>query len=128
VPLTDDGVTAFKAMARNDAWGHFARSTMHRDFRAACARLPELAAVADTLTPYDLRHSFGTEMYRSSGDIRATQILMDHSTPALTHRYTLAAIDPRVAAAVAGFGGRKVATPDAIPQKPKGKRQKQPAF
>ena len=38
-------------------------------------------------------------MYRRSGDIRATQILMDHSTPLLTRRYTVAAVDPRLAKA-----------------------------
>jgi integrase len=104
VPLTAEGVKAVKAMIRTDAWGPFSRSSLHRDFRAACAKVPALQALAKTLTPYDLRHSFGTEVYRSSGDIRATQILMDHSTPTLTHRYTLAAINPRVAEAVAKFG------------------------
>jgi integrase len=104
VPLTPDGVRAFKAMARNEAWGTFSRSSLHKAFRRACHKLPALKASADQLTPYDLRHSFGTEVYRSSGDIRATQILMDHSTPTLTHRYTLAAVDPRVAAAVKAFG------------------------
>ncbi len=128
VPLTDDGVRAFKAMARNDAWGHFARSSVHRDFRAACRRVPELVASADQLTPYDLRHSFGTELYRSSGDIRATQILMDHSSPTLTHRYTLAAVDPRVAAAVLGFGRRNDPAPDPVSPKGQKKRQKEPAF
>jgi hypothetical protein len=43
-----------------------------------------------------------------SGDIRATQILMDHSSPTLTHRYTVAAIDPRVRVALEKFGEAKV--------------------
>lgn len=99
VPLTVDGVRAFKLMAKTQAWGSFSKSTLRVVFRRACKR----ALKREDFTPYDLRHSFGTEIYRSSGDIRATQILMAHSTPQLTHRYTLAAVDPRVAAAVQGF-------------------------
>lgn len=96
VPLTSDGVMAFQMMAREDAWGKFSRATLRNVFRRACKR----ALGRDDFTPYDLRHSFGTEMYRVSGDIRATQVLMDHSTPQLTHRYTLGAVDPRVATAI----------------------------
>jgi integrase/recombinase XerD len=104
LPLIPKAIEAFKAMARNDAWGRFARSTLHRDFRAACRRVPALKPIADRLMPYDLRHSFGTEVYRSSGDIRAAQTALDHSTSKLTERYTLAAVDERLAAALAAFG------------------------
>jgi integrase len=97
VPLTPDGVRAFQMMAREEAWGKFSRATLRNMFRRACKR----ALGRDDFTPTDLRHSYGTEMYRVSGDIRATQVLMGHSTPQLTHRYTLAAVDPRVAAAIA---------------------------
>lgn len=107
LPLTPDGAKAFKAMTRTDAWGPFSRSSLRKAFRTACRKVPELAPLADALTPYDLRHSFGTEVYRSSGDIRATQVLMGHSKAELTHRYTLAAVDPRVAAALKGFGKRR---------------------
>lgn len=105
VPLTDDGVKAFRLMKKLKAWGPFSRATLRIVFRRACKR----ALKNEDFTPYDLRHSFGTEMYRASGDMRATQILMGHSTPQLTHRYTLAAVDPRVAAAVKRFRGAKVA-------------------
>lgn len=104
LPLTADGVRAFKAMQRTDAWGTFSRSSLRKVFRAACRKVPALAPIADRLTPYDLRHSFGTEVYRISGDMRATQVLMGHSSPTLTHRYTLAAVDPRLTEALKGFG------------------------
>ncbi len=104
VPLTPLGIRAFRAMKRTDAWGNFSRSSLRKLFRAACAKVPALKAIADRLTPYDLRHSFGTEVYRSSGDIRATQVLMGHSTPSLTHRYTLAAVDSRLTDALRHFG------------------------
>ncbi len=100
VPLTPAGVRALKAMKKHDCWGPFSRSSLHKRFREACKK----ALGRTDVTPYDLRHSFGTEVYRRSGDIRATQVLMGHSTPTLTHRYTLAAVDPRVLAALKGFG------------------------
>ncbi len=100
VPLTRDGIRAFRLMQHEDAWGVFSRSTLRTVFRRACKR----ALGNMDFTPYDLRHSFGTELYRASGDIRATQILMGHSSPTLTHRYTLAAVDPRVRDAVKRFG------------------------
>lgn len=107
MPLTKDGVRAMKAMARTDAWGAFSRSTLRKLFQAACAAVPALKARAATLTPYDLRHSFGTEVYRASGDIRATQVLMGHSSPTLTHRYTLGAVEGRITAALKGFGRKR---------------------
>lgn len=107
MPLTKNGIAAMKAMARTAAWGTFSRSTLRKLFQAACAEVPALAQIANTLTPYDLRHSFGTEVYRASGDIRATQVLMGHSTPTLTHRYTLGAVEGRIAAALKGFGRKR---------------------
>lgn len=99
-PLSAEGIDAFKMMIREDAFGTITNTVLRRAFRRACK-----AAIGRTdLTPYDLRHSFGTEVYRSSGDIRATQVLMGHSTPQLTHRYTLAAVDPRVKDALEKFG------------------------
>jgi integrase len=99
-PLTRDGVRAFQMMRREDAWGPFSHATLRVVFKRACKH----ALGRDNFTPYDLRHSFGTELYRASGDIRATQVLMGHSTPQLTHRYTLAAVDPRLLAALKTFG------------------------
>lgn len=96
VPLTAKGLAAMRLMARYEAWGGFSREPLKRALRRACQRALGHARI----TPYDLRHFFGSEMYRRSGDIRATQILLDHSTPTLTHRYTLAAVDPRVQKAV----------------------------
>jgi integrase len=104
LPITPDGDKALRAMHRNDAWGSFSNSTLRREFRAACRKVKALAQLADTLTPYVLRHSFGTEVYRVSGDIRATQELMQHSTPMLTNRYTLGAVQTRAKSALAKFG------------------------
>lgn len=101
VPLTDDGVAAFKMMRREDGFGAISRKTLRTALRRAALKV----LGKEAFTPYDLRHSFGTEIYRRSGDIRATQVLLDHSTPTLTHRYTGAAVDPRVAAALKKWKG-----------------------
>lgn len=106
-PLTPEAVKAFKAMARTEAWGKFSRGTMRRHFREACRQVPALKPFADRLTPYDLRHSFGTETYRVSGDRKATSDLMGHSTERMTRRYVLAAEAERMRVALTGFGRKK---------------------
>lgn len=42
---------------------------------------------------HQLRHAYGTEVYRRSGDLRMTQELMGHSSPATTAGYTAWAQD-----------------------------------
>lgn len=94
--LTPHGIRAFQTMAKTKAWGPFDRWAFRKAIRKACTS----AKIDPPLRPYDLRHFFGTELYRRSGDVRAVQILMGHSTPTLTHRYTLGAVEPRVEAAL----------------------------
>ena len=98
VPLTPDGVRAFTMMGTSKAWGRFERWELRRFFLRACERLGLTG-----LKPYDLRHSFASEVYRRSGDIRATQILLDHSSQTLTHRYTVGATETRVQSAIRKF-------------------------
>ena len=52
------------------------------------------------VTPYQLRHTFGTLVAGISADDRAVQTLMQHSDIRQTHRYTQATADPRAAAAL----------------------------
>lgn len=101
VPLSPEAVTAFKAFIRNDAFGSFNRKDMWKTFRRACDKVDPVKLAG--VRPYDLRHSFGTQVYAASGDIRATQILMGHSKPEMTHRYTLGAVDEQVGKALAAF-------------------------
>ena len=56
-------------------------------------------------TPHSTRHRFASQVYQSSLDLRLTQELMGHASPATTSIY--AAADMRKAAAV--VGGLKVA-------------------
>lgn len=100
-PLVPKAVEAFRLMASAKAWGRFTHTPLRKAFRRACTTA---GLVAGRLTPYDLRHSFGTEVYRRSGDIRATAALMGHSTLQMTQRYTLAAVDERALSALKDFG------------------------
>jgi len=60
----------------------------------------ELATLPPKSKPYDLRHSFGSELYRQTGDIRAVSELLQHATLETTKRYTKGAVSERVAAAI----------------------------
>lgn len=100
VPLIPEAVRALKLMAKEDAWGPFSNAMLRLALRRAMATVHP--ALAETISPYDLRHSFGTEVYRRSGDIRATQLLLDTTQV----RYMLAAEAGRVQAAVTSWSVR----------------------
>ena len=72
--------------------------------------------------PYDLRHSYGTAMYRLTGDEHAVQQLLGHAKIEMTHRYTLGGVDARLRAAVAAFDGAKV--PTAVSPRKKSKKRR----
>ena len=102
-PLSREAVAAFKLFAQMEAWGRFSVSTLRIRFRAACVR-----AGVPPVTPYVLRHSYGTELLRLTGDLHATQALMGHSDPRQTQRYASGASDARLTAAIAALDGAKV--------------------
>src|SRR3990167_7713834 len=70
--LTAKGIQAFRLMEKHKAWGPFDRFNFRKQILAAC----KTAKIQPPIRPYDLRHFFGTELYRRSGDIRAVQLLM----------------------------------------------------
>ena len=41
---------------------------------------------------YDLRHSFGTELFRVTGNLALVAEMLDHSSLAMTKRYALGAV------------------------------------
>ena len=67
--------------------------------------------VPDHCRPYDVRHSFLTDVLRKTGDMRATQELAQHRDIKTTERYTKGAVPERVAQAIAKM--RAVWFPDA---------------
>ncbi len=53
----------------------------------------------DTLRPYDLRHSYLTEVYLATGDLGAVQAIGGHRQQRTVQRYTGAAVNPLALAA-----------------------------
>ena len=53
---------------------------------------------------YDLRHSYATEMYRRTGDPKATaEMLMHAPSSRMMDRYTIAGVEPRLKLAAGAF-------------------------
>ena len=87
-----------------DAWrGGIARAKAKAQAAGAKAWIEALKHLPPNCKPYDLRHSFGTEVYRRTGDLRAVNELMQHSEKSLatTARYAKGAVSDRVRSAIA---------------------------
>lgn len=130
--LLPAAVDAFRAFVAAGLIGKsWSRSSMRKSFHVAVRRATEaareaaktdptwiddLAAMPPRPKPYDLRHSFATEMYRLTGDVRAVSELLQHSELETTKRYTLGAVSQRVTAAVAtATAAGSFATPPPAP-------------
>ena len=119
VTLLPEAIEAFRDFAAANLFGlaysnSSVRKTWHVGIRRANhkaaeyaqatgdhAWLTDLENLPPRCKPYDLRHSFGSEMYRRTGDIRAVSELLQHATLDMTKRYTQGAVSERVAAAIA---------------------------
>jgi len=95
MPLTSKGLEALKRFDELDCWGSFSTSSMWKSFQRAAAK-----ADVEGVRPYDLRHSFGSAIYATTGDLSAAQSLLGHSSSRMTERYTLAAVPERLRAAI----------------------------
>jgi integrase len=104
IPISPEAYAAMEEFARLDAWGEFSRPSM-RNFWI------RYGAPKGT-TPYALRHSWITELYRrSNGDVLALQQLALHSRLEQTQRYAAAGLDSRMAALV--FATKSLPRPSA---------------
>ena len=98
--LTAEGLEALRHFADLDCWGSFSNSSVWKSWRRAC----QAAGLTTTPRPYDLRHSFGTQMYVATGDTKAVSELMMHAPgSAVVHRYTMGGVAPRLRLAVGAF-------------------------
>lgn len=107
LPLLPEAWTALEAFKRLGCWGEFstasARTAMRRAADTVLATVQTSLALRAELadvTPYQLRHSFGTMVAGIAQDDRAVQTLLQHADIRTTHRYTSATADPRAAAAI----------------------------
>ncbi len=100
VTLTGPAIAAFRAFAAADAFGWFAVGAVNVAFKRACKR----AGVAGVHL-YDVRHSYGAELYRQTGDMPTVARAMLHAAGSVvTQRYTKAAHQVVDAAAAAKMG------------------------
>ena len=63
LPVTRLGLEALARFAEIDYWGTFANASLNKSFQRACAKVGLSGKRA-----YDLRYTFGTEMYRRTHD------------------------------------------------------------
>ncbi len=124
LPLTDQGIRALQSMLDHKGLTEpFSRYVMYGEFKRACKRVEKVQGISLAgVRPYDLRHSYGTELYRLTGDERAVQKLLGHVKIETTHRYTLGGVDERLKSAVRAFNGSKSPAPVSSSKKPRKKR------
>jgi integrase len=108
LPVLDEAWAALRDLKRLGCIGDgFRTDSLRNAFIRAAERartrimLPlSVVAELERVTPYQLRHSFGTLVASSTGDERAVQELLQQSDIRTTRRYTKRSVDPRVAAAL----------------------------
>lgn len=118
IPLCVQAREAMTEFDSTNAWGTFTWAPIGRMWREAWLSMlsgatrsqvrahPELYAHITTPVVYDLRHSFGTEAYRATGDLKAVKDLLGHASMRMSERYTLAAVPAQRLEAVQKFGAR----------------------
>lgn len=132
IALLPPAVDALRDFAAANLFGQpYSNSSIGKTWRVGIARAAKAAArhaaesgdrswltdldqLPPRCKPYDLRHSFGSEMYRQTGDIRAVSELLQHATLEMTKRYTRGAVSERVTDAVT----KAAATYTAVAQLP----------
>ena len=87
LPVTRRGLEALARFAEIDCWGPFSNESLNKSFQRACKKVGLSGKRA-----YDLRHTFGTEMYRRTHDPLVVQQLMLHRSSETTRRYILGAV------------------------------------
>lgn len=98
LPLSASGITAFKAFIKAHAFGPFERRQVHNVWKNGVAWAG--VTLPPGTRPYDLRHSFLTEVYRQTGDLNAVAELGMHATLEQTARYARGAVSERAKKAV----------------------------
>ena len=87
LPLTRRGLEGLARFAELECWGPFSNPSLNKSFQRACEKVGPSGKRA-----YDLRHTFGTEMYRRTHDPLVVQQLMLHRSSETTRRYILGAV------------------------------------
>lgn len=105
VSLTVDGVHALRAFHAANAYGRFATEALNRSFKRAAKRVGIVG-----VRLYDLRHSFGMEMYRVTRDLETVARFLGHAPGStITARYAQGANAAVDVAAAAAFSAARMA-------------------
>jgi site-specific recombinase XerD len=108
VPLTPDAVDALRRFVRANAFGPVSRNSIRIVFLRAVARAKATWAaarrgpwpVSDQVSPYWLRHAFGSRTLNATGgDLKGTAELMLHSDTRTTERYVRSTVTARAQSA-----------------------------
>jgi len=98
IPLSAPAMEALADLEALGAIGPFSTSTVWRAFARAAARIGIRG-----VRPYDLRHSYGTALYRVAGDTRLVKDVLGHSDVRTTERYTLGHVPEAMRSATSRF-------------------------
>ena len=98
--MTADARAAFRRFVRLQAYGTFSRSSLRHTWFRAQRRVEQDMRRAqhdpDFQLPrfrlYDIRHSFGTELFKRTKDLALVAEVLDHSSLQMTRRYSLGAV------------------------------------
>jgi integrase len=99
--LSDGAVAALEALEALKGWGTFTSAPAARMFHDAVVAAGHVKL--EPLRPYDLRHSFGTEAYRLTGDLKAVGEALGQRNLKTTERYVEGAVSGAVAKVCAGI-------------------------
>jgi integrase len=112
-PLLPQAVEALRQLFALGANKPFSQSSLERSVRRAIAAANVVRAEKGLppipkLTVYELtRHTFGTEVYRSSQNLHVVQELLDHSDPSMSLRYARAALNEHTVLAINDLARRQ---------------------
>jgi integrase len=111
LPLTAKGLAAFGAFDAAHAYGVFSIEALSHSFKRAVRRVP---SAPQTMRLYDLRHSFGAELYRRTGDLATVARFLGHAPGStVTARYALGANAQVDRAAADAFDAARAAEQDS---------------
>jgi integrase len=110
-PMTQDAHDAFARFVALKAWGAFNTDSLRHTLSRAATKLEaELRTELDDpayrlprLKPYDLRHSFATELFRQTSNLPLVAEMLDHSSLEMTKRYAAGAMSDVMKSAMRQF-------------------------
>jgi integrase len=105
--LLPQAVDAFRALDVAGGWGPFSGASVRKSFVLAYGKLRQADPSLPPMRVYDLRHSFGSLVFRATKSPHAVKHMLSHESVRTTERYTLEAVEDVLAAQLSSL-------PDAL--------------